>query len=96
MRIFAALALLAALVALNGSIVLIGLLAVARIFDPVTGTRVLLLSPLVLAADMTIGTLQIGNLQAAVFSVAMLAMAFFAQRRYAAGGVLFRSCDQGR
>jgi hypothetical protein len=74
--------------ALNGSLVLIGLLAVARMFDPVTGTRVLLLSPLVLAADMTIGTLQIGNLQAAVFSVAMLAMVFFAQRRYAAGGVL--------
>jgi hypothetical protein len=74
--------------ALNGSLVLIGLLAVARMFDPVTGTRVLLLSPLVLAADITIGCLQIGNLQAAVFSIAMLAMVFFAQRRYAAGGAL--------
>jgi alpha-1,2-mannosyltransferase len=74
--------------ALNGSLVLIGLLAVARMFDPVTGPRALLLSPLVLAADMTIGTLQIGNLQAAVFSLAMLAMVFFARRRYAAGGVL--------
>ncbi|WP_035347015.1 glycosyltransferase family 87 protein [Edaphobacter aggregans] len=74
--------------ALNGSLVLIGLLAVAQMFDPVIGTRVLLLSPLVLAADITIGTLQMGNLQAAVFSLAMLAMVFFAQRRYAAGGAL--------
>jgi alpha-1,2-mannosyltransferase len=74
--------------ALNGSLMLIGLLAVAQMFDPVIGTRVLLLSPLVLAADMTIGTLQIGNLQAAVISLAMLAMVFFAQRRYAAGGAL--------
>jgi len=31
---------------LYGSIVLIGLLAVTRMFDPVIGTRVLLLSPL--------------------------------------------------
>jgi alpha-1,2-mannosyltransferase len=74
--------------ALNGSLILIGLLAVARIFDPVTGTRVLLLSPLVLAADMTIGCLQIGNLQAVVFAIAMLAMVFFSHRRYAAGGAL--------
>jgi hypothetical protein len=74
--------------ALNGSLILTGLLAVARMFDPVTGTRVLLLSPLALAADMTIGCLQIGNLQAAVFSIAMLAMVFFTERRYAAGGAL--------
>jgi alpha-1,2-mannosyltransferase len=74
--------------ALYGSVVLIGLLAVARMFDPVTATRVLLLSPLVLGADITIGTLQIGNVQAAVFVLAMLAMALFTQRRYAAGGLL--------
>jgi len=74
--------------ALNGSLVLIGLLAVAQMFDPVTGTRVLLLSPLVLGADMTISTLQIENVEAAIFSLAMLAMVFFAQRRYAAGGAL--------
>jgi hypothetical protein len=74
--------------ALNGSLILIGLLAVARIFDPATGTRALLLSPLVLASDMTIGCLQIGNLQAVVFSIAMVAMVFFARRRYAVGGAL--------
>lgn len=74
--------------ALYGSVVLIGLLAVSRMFDPITGTRVLLLTPLVLGADITVGTLQIGNLQAAVFVLAMLAMVLFTQRRYAAGGTL--------
>lgn len=74
--------------ALYGSVVLIGLLALARMFDPVVGTRVMLLSPLVLGTDITIGTLQVGNLQAAVFVFAMLAMVFFTQRRYAAGGAL--------
>lgn len=74
--------------ALYGSVVLIGLLAVARMFDPVTATRVLLLSPLVLGADITVGTLQIGNVQAAVFVLAMLAMVLFTRRFYAVGGAL--------
>lgn len=74
--------------ALYGSVVLIGLLAVTRTFDPIIGTRVLLLAPLVLGADITIGTLQIGNIQAAVFVLAMFAMALFTQRHYAVGGAL--------
>ncbi|MGA7315170.1 MAG: glycosyltransferase family 87 protein [Silvibacterium sp.] len=74
--------------ALYGSVVLIGLLAVTRLFDPIIGTRALLLSPLVLSADITIGTLQVGNLQAAAIALAMLAMVLFTQRRYAAGGAL--------
>ena len=74
--------------ALNGAVLLIGLLAVARVLGPVAGRRALLLSPLVLASELTIGTLQVGNLQAMVFALAMLAMVFFAQRRYAAGGAL--------
>lgn len=74
--------------ALYGSIVLVGLLTVARMCDPVIGTRVLLLSPLVLGADVTIGTLQIGNIQAAVIALAMLSMVLFTRGRYAAGGVL--------
>jgi alpha-1,2-mannosyltransferase len=74
--------------ALNGAVMLIGLLAVARMLGPVAGTRALLLSPLVLASDLTIGTLQVGNLQAMVFSLAMIAMVLLAQRRYAAGGAL--------
>lgn len=48
----------------------------------------MLLCPLVLASDLTIGTLQVGNLQAIVFAIAMLAMVLFAKRRYAAGGAL--------
>jgi hypothetical protein len=74
--------------ALNGAVLLIGLLAVARVLGPVAGRRALLLSPLVLASDLTIGTLQVGNLQAIVFALAMLAMVFLAQRRYAVGGAL--------
>jgi alpha-1,2-mannosyltransferase len=74
--------------ALNGAVMIIGLLAVARMLGPIAGTRALLLSPLVLASDLTIGTLQAGNLQAIVFSLAMIAMVLLAQRRYAAGGTL--------
>jgi hypothetical protein len=74
--------------ALNGGVLLIGLLAVARMLGPIAGRRALLLSPLVLASDLVLGTLQIGNLQAIVFSVAMIAMVLLAQRRYAAGGAL--------
>jgi hypothetical protein len=74
--------------ALNGTVLLIGLLAVARALGPVAGRRALLLSPLVLASDFTINTLQIGNLQAVVFAIAMLGMVLVARRRYAAGGAL--------
>lgn len=74
--------------ALYGSVVLTGLLAVTRMFDPVIGTRALLLSPWVLGAEITIGTLQIENIQAAVIALAMIAMVLFAQRKYAAGGIL--------
>jgi alpha-1,2-mannosyltransferase len=74
--------------ALNGAMMLIGLLAVIRVVEPLTGTRALLLSPLVLASDITINALQIGNLQAMVFALAMLGMVLFVQGRYAAGGAL--------
>jgi hypothetical protein len=74
--------------ALNGMVLLIGLLAVAGALGPVAGRRALLLSPLVLASDLTINTLQIGNLQAMVFAIPMLGMVLVAQRRYAAGGAL--------
>jgi alpha-1,2-mannosyltransferase len=74
--------------ALYGSVVLIGLLAVASVFDSVTGTRILLLSPLLLGAEVTIGTLQIENVQAAVIALSMLAMVLFTRGRYGAGGAL--------
>lgn len=74
--------------ALNGAVLVIGLLVVARMLGPVAGTRALLFSPLVLASDIPIATLQVGNLQAIVSSLAMIAMVLFTQRRYAAGGAL--------
>jgi alpha-1,2-mannosyltransferase len=74
--------------AINGTVLLIGLLAIARFIGPIAATRALMLSPLVFASDINIATLQIGNLQAMVFALAMLGMMFLAQRRYAAGGVL--------
>jgi alpha-1,2-mannosyltransferase len=74
--------------ALNGAVVLLGLVAVVQMLGPIVGTRALLLFPLVLASDLTIGTLQIGNLQAMIFSIAMIAMVLLAQHRYAAGGAL--------
>lgn len=74
--------------ALNGAIIVIGLLVVARMLGPVAGTRALLYSPLVVASDLTIGTLQVGNLQAIVFFLAMIAMVLLAQRHYASGGAV--------
>jgi len=74
--------------ALNGAVMIVGLLVVPRMLGPVAGTRALLLSPIVLASDLTISTLQIGNLQAIVFALAMIAMVLLAKRRYAAGGAL--------
>ena len=74
--------------ALNGAVIVIGLVVVARILGPVAGTRALLLAPLVLASDLTVGTLQIGNLQAMIFFLTMIAMVLLARRRYAAGGAL--------
>lgn len=74
--------------ALNGAVLLAGLLAVAPRLGPVAGTRALLLAPLVLAADPVVGTLQTGNLQAIVATLAMVAMVLFGRRRYAAGGAL--------
>jgi alpha-1,2-mannosyltransferase len=74
--------------ALNGAVLVIGLVVVATILGPVAGARALLLAPLVLASDLVVGTLQIGNLQAIVFSIAMIAMVLLAHRRYAAGGAL--------
>jgi hypothetical protein len=59
--------------ALNGAVILIGILTVVRMLGPVAGTRALLLSPLVLASDLVIGTLQVGNLQAMIFFLAIIA-----------------------
>src|ERR1700758_3379362 len=74
--------------ALSGTVVLSELLAVVRLIGGSAGTRALLLSPLILASDHTLSTLQIGNLQAMVIALAMLAMVFLARGRYLIGGTL--------
>jgi alpha-1,2-mannosyltransferase len=74
--------------AIDGAVILIGLLAIVNFLGPVAGTRALLLSPLVWAADITISTLQIGNVQPMVIALAMLAMVLFDRRRYAGGAAL--------
>lgn len=76
---------------LNGGIVLLAVLAVARRLGPAAGTRALLLSPLVWVALPTLSTLQKGNVQALVIAVSMLAMLLFERQRpaaEAAGGAL--------
>jgi len=74
--------------ALNGGVLLLALLVVARFLGPADGTRALLLSPLVWLAVPTLGTLQRGNVQLMVIATAMLAMVLFERRRWAAGGAL--------
>ena len=74
--------------ALNGTVLLIGLLAIVRVLGSVAGTRALLLSPLVFASDITINTLQIGNLEAMIFAIAMLGMVCLANGHYRSGGLL--------
>ncbi len=74
--------------ALDGSVVLLAFLMVARLLGPAAGTRALLLSPLVWIAFPTISTLQKGNVQALVIAASMLAMVLFEWRRWAAGGAI--------
>jgi alpha-1,2-mannosyltransferase len=74
--------------ALNGAVVLGGLLAVVRVIGSAAGTRALLLSPLIFASDHMVSTLQIGNLQVMVIALAMLAMVFLARNRHLIGGAL--------
>jgi alpha-1,2-mannosyltransferase len=75
--------------ALNGGILLLGLVVVAQVLGPAAGTRALLLSPLMwIALPTTISTLQKGNVQILVIAASMLAMVLFERRRWSAGGAL--------
>jgi hypothetical protein len=74
--------------ALDGLLILVGLVAVAWATGGSAGARALLLSPLVLAAFPTVVTLQMGNFQPMVIALAMLAMVLFQRRRWAGGGLL--------
>lgn len=73
--------------ALNGGVLLLAFVVVARFLGPADGTRALLLSPLVWVLA-TINTLQKGNAQAIIIAASMLAMVLFHRRRWAAGGLL--------
>ena len=74
--------------ALEGGVILLALLVVARFIGPTAGTRALLLSPLVWAAVPTISMLQKGNVQGAIIAMSMVAMVLFERRRFALGGLL--------
>ena len=71
--------------ALNGAILLLGVIVVARALGPVAGTRALLFSPLLLVSDYTLNTLQVGNLQAIIFSLTMISMVLLTRPRHAFG-----------
>jgi len=73
---------------LNGAVVLLAMLVVARSLGPKVGTRALLLTPLVWVALPTMSFLQKGNVQGVVIALSMLAMVLFERRRWAAGGAL--------
>lgn len=73
---------------LNGALILLAILAIARFLGPAIGTRALLLSPLIWLSFPTLSTLQKGNVQAMVIAASMLAMALFERRKFAIGGSL--------
>jgi alpha-1,2-mannosyltransferase len=72
--------------ALNGALVLIAMIIVARFLGRTAGTRALLLAPLVWCALPFIGTLQKGNIQLTIIAMSMIAMVFFAIKRFISGG----------
>ena len=73
---------------LNGAVILLAMLVVARRLGPQAGTRAVLLVPLVWAGLPMSSMMQKGNVQAMVVALAMLAMALFERRKIAAGAAL--------
>jgi hypothetical protein len=73
---------------INGAVVLLAFLAVARRLGPAAGTRALLLSPLAWVALPTLSNLQKGNVHALVIALSMIALLLFERRQPAAGGAL--------
>jgi hypothetical protein len=72
----------------SGGVVLLAMLAIARLMSPAAGTRALLLSPLVWLSFPMMSCLQKGNVQVTVIAASMLAMVLFERRRDAAGGAI--------
>lgn len=73
---------------INGIVILIAMLMVARSLGPVSGTRALLLIPIVFAGIPTINTLQKGNVQLLIVAISMIAMVLFARKKTISGGIL--------
>src|SRR4030095_15729695 len=73
---------------LNGIVVLLGIVIVARYLRRDAATRALLLVPFVLGSIITINTMQKGNVQLAVIAVSMIAMVLVERKHSAAGGAL--------
>ena len=73
---------------MTAGVLLVAMLAVARMLGPAAGTRAILLAPLVWAGIPMLNSLQKGNVQVLVIAISMLAMVLFARGRDAAGGAL--------
>jgi len=72
--------------ALNAGVVLFVMLAVARRFGPVVGTRAVLLLPLVWASLPLVNAFQKENVQMMIVALSVLAMLLFERGRWASGG----------
>jgi hypothetical protein len=82
--------------ALNGIVISLALLLVARALGPTVGTRALLLSPFVWLSLPMVSDLQKGNVQAMVIAASMIAMVLFERRHRAAGGALLAFASVGK
>jgi alpha-1,2-mannosyltransferase len=67
---------------INGIVILIAMLMIARSLGPTIGTRAQLLIPVVFAGLPTINTLQKGNVQLLIVAVSMIAMSFIARKNF--------------
>jgi alpha-1,2-mannosyltransferase len=74
--------------ALEGGVLLLAFLVVARMLGREAGARAFLLSPLIWAALPTATTLQFGNAQPLIVALALVAMVLFERRHHAIGGLL--------
>jgi hypothetical protein len=73
---------------INGIVILIAMLMVARFLGPIIGTRAQLLIPIVFAGLPTINTLQKGNVQLLIVAVSMIAMVLIARKKMLSGSIL--------
>ena len=74
--------------ALNGLVVLIGMILVASILEPVARTRSILMAPFLFAAIPMLNTLQKGNIQLTIIALAVIAMVLLKKQRLFSGGLL--------